>query len=155
MQTVKRKGILLFFMVEVGEIYEGKVTGLTDFGAFVALPDGETGMVHISEVANTFVKDIKEHLTQGQDVRVKVLEINEKGKISLSIKQTEQPEQKEPPKKSRPQPKGWQGLPEKQTENMSFEDMLASFKKTSEDRMSDLKRSTESKRGSRRGYGKN
>lgn len=141
-------------MVEVGDVFEGKVTGLTDFGAFVTLPGGETGMVHISEVSNTFVKNIREQLSEGQTVKVKVLEINEKGKISLSIKQVEQPETKERPKRSRPQSKGWQGLPEKHTENMSFEDMLASFKKTSEDRMSDLKRSTESKRGSHRGYGK-
>lgn len=141
-------------MVEVGEIFEGKVTGLTDFGAFVTLPDGETGMVHISEVSGTFVKDIREQLSEGQTVKVKVLESNEKGKISLSIKQAEQPEKTEKPKKSRPKSVGWQGLPEKQTDNMSFEDMLASFKKTSEDRMSDLKRSTENKRGSYRGYGK-
>lgn len=141
-------------MVEVGQILVGKVTGLTDFGAFVTLESGETGMVHISEVANTFVKNISEHLSEGDEVTVKVLEINEKGKISLSIKQAQEPKKVEKPKKSRPQPKGWQGLPEKSTENQSFEDMLASFKKTSEDRMSDLKRSTESKRGSRRGYGK-
>ena len=64
------------------------------------------------------------------------------------------PDKAERPKKPRPRPKGWQGLPEKDTSNMSFEDMLASFKKTSEDRMSDLKKSTESKRGSYRGYGK-
>ena len=145
-------------MVEVGQIFEGTVTGLTDFGAFVKLPDGETGMVHISEVANSFVKNIAEHLSEGQNVRVKVIEINEKGKIALSIKKAIEPEKNEiveRAKKSRPKPKAWQGLPEKQTENMSFEDMLASFKKTSEDRMSDLKKSTESKRGSRRGYGKN
>ncbi|MBE6835234.1 MAG: S1 RNA-binding domain-containing protein [Ruminococcaceae bacterium] len=141
-------------MVEVGQILVGKVTGLTDFGAFVTLESGETGMVHISEVANTFVKNISEHLSEGDEVTVKVLEINEKGKISLSIKQAQEPKKVEKPKKTRPQPKGWQGLPEKSTENQSFEDMLASFKKTSEDRMSDLKRSTESKRGSRRGYGK-
>ncbi len=141
-------------MVEVGEVFEGKITGITDFGAFVALPDGTTGLVHISEVSNTFVSNIREFLSEGQEVKVKVLEINEKGKVSLSIKQVEQPEKKEKPKKSRPKPVGWQGLPEKQTDNMSFEDMLASFKKTSEDRMSDLKRSTESKRGSYRGYGK-
>ena len=144
-------------MVEVGQILEGTVTGLTDFGAFVTLPDGETGMVHISEVANTFVKTIGEHLSEGQEVKVKVIEINEKGKIALSIKkagESDSDEKTEKPKRTRPQPKGWQGLPEKQTENMTFEDMLASFKKTSEDRMSDLKKSTESKRGSRRGYGR-
>ena len=141
-------------MVEVGQILDGKVTTLTDFGAFIELAGGETGMVHISEVADTFVKNIGEFLSVGQQVKVKVLEIGEKGKIGLSIKQAGAPEKAEKPKKPRPKPVGWQGLPEKNSENMSFEDMLASFKKTSEDRMSDLKKSTENKRGSYRGYGK-
>ena len=141
-------------MVEVGQILDGKVKTLTDFGAFIELVGGETGMVHISEVADTFVKNIGEYLSVGQQVKVKVLEIGEKGKISLSIKQAGAPEKAEKPKKPHPKPVGWQGLPEKNSENMSFEDMLASFKKTSEDRMSDLKKSTENKRGSYRGYGK-
>lgn len=72
--------------LEVGKIYEGKVTGITKFGAFVELEPGTTGMVHISEVANTFVNEIKDHLTEGQQVKVKVLNITEEGKISLSIK---------------------------------------------------------------------
>ena len=141
-------------MVEVGQVLEGKVTTLTDYGAFVALENGESGMVHISEVADIFVKNIGEFLTVGQQVKVKVIEVGEKGKISLSIKQASLPDKALKPKKSRPQPKGWQGLPKKDTDNMTFEDMLASFKKTSEDRMSDLKKSTENKRGSYRGYGK-
>lgn len=72
--------------LEVGKIYEGKVTGITKFGAFVELEPGTTGMVHISEVANTFVNEIKDHLTEGQQVKVKVLNITDEGKISLSIK---------------------------------------------------------------------
>ena len=72
--------------VAIGEIVEGKVTGITKFGAFVELPGGKTGMVHISEVAPTYVKEIKDHLTIGQEVRVKVLAVSEEGKISLSIK---------------------------------------------------------------------
>ncbi len=72
--------------VEVGNILEGKVTGITDFGAFVDLPDGKSGMVHISEVAPTYVNKIADHLTEGQTVKVKVLNIAENGKISLSIK---------------------------------------------------------------------
>ncbi len=72
--------------VEVGNILEGKVTGITDFGAFVDLPDGKSGMVHISEVAPTYVNKISDHLTEGQTVKVKVLSIGENGKISLSIK---------------------------------------------------------------------
>ena len=72
--------------LEVGKIYEGKVTGITKFGAFVELEPGTTGMVHISEVANTFVNEIKDHLTEGQQVKVKVLNVTDDGKISLSIK---------------------------------------------------------------------
>ena len=71
---------------EIGKIYEGKVTGITKFGAFVELEPNVSGMVHISEVANTFVSEIKDHLTEGQIVKVKVLVISEDGKISLSIK---------------------------------------------------------------------
>ena len=71
--------------LEVGKIYEGKVTGITKFGAFVELDKDTTGMVHISEVANTFVNDIKDHLQEGQTVKVKVLALND-GKIALSIK---------------------------------------------------------------------
>ena len=89
-------------MVEVGQILDGKVTTLTDFGAFIELADGETGMVHISEVADTFVKNIGEFLSVGQQVKVKVLEIGEKGKIGLSIKQAGAPEKAEKPKKPRP-----------------------------------------------------
>lgn len=144
-------------MVEVGQILDGKVTGLTDFGAFVTLPDGSTGMVHISEVASTYVKNIHEHLTDNQEVKVKVLDINEKGKISLSIKKATEPERQDRqdrPRRPRPQAKGWQGVPEKHNDgNMSFEDMLASFKKNSDEKISDLKKSNDSKRGSRRGYG--
>ena len=70
--------------LEVGKIYEGKVTGITKFGAFVELDKDTTGMVHISEVANTFVNEIKDHLTEGQTVKVKVLNLGDDGKISLS-----------------------------------------------------------------------
>mgnify|MGYP000343920634 CR=1 FL=1 len=72
--------------VEVGAIVEGKVTGLTNFGAFVSLPDGKTGMVHISEVAPTYVKEIRDYLTENQEVKVKVLSVGDDGRVSLSIK---------------------------------------------------------------------
>ena len=79
----------------VGTIYEGKVKSLTKFGAFVLLPDGATGMVHISEVAYTFVSDIRDYLTEGQEVTVKILSVSPEGKINLSIKQA-QPQQERP-----------------------------------------------------------
>ncbi len=149
--------------LEVGMIVEGKVTGITKFGAFVDLEGGKTGMVHISEVAPTYVNDIKDHLTEGQTVKVKILTIGEDGKISLSIKKA-LPQQ--PRKNNAPQSKGhdqvsarpqrnagyeWQS-PAKKAEPSSFEDMLSKFKQASDEKMSDLKR-MENKRGgySRRG----
>ncbi len=74
---------------EVGQIVEGKVTGIMNYGAFVDIGDNTSGMVHISEVAPVFVKEIKDHLTVGQTVKVKIMKIDENGKISLSIKQAE------------------------------------------------------------------
>ena len=73
--------------MEVGAVLDGKVTGLTNFGAFVSLPGGRSGLVHISEVADTFVRDVHDFLTEQQEVKVKVISISPEGKISLSIKQ--------------------------------------------------------------------
>ena len=140
-------------MLEVGAIFEGKVTGLTAFGAFVSLPDGKSGMVHISEVSNSFVKDIKDFLKEGQDVKVKVVGISEEGKISLSIKKAEDAPKKEnsrPPRrneKSGSRANVWQGQPKQSNESMSFEDMMARFKQVSDEKMTDLKRSTDAKHG--------
>lgn len=88
--------------LEVGKIYEGKVTGITKFGAFVELDKDTTGMVHISEVANTFVNEIKDHIQEGQTVKVKVLNLGDDGKISLSIKKA----LPAPPRKPRSDGKG-------------------------------------------------
>ncbi len=151
--------------LEVGEIYEGKVSGITKFGAFVTFEDGQTGMVHISEVAPTFVNEIKDFLTEGQVVKVKVLSISEEGKISLSIKKALPEEQRRPPRRqeggfrrdsgrsSRPQhrphpaPQPSPGRPgdfewqSRRNDSGSFEDMMSRFKQTSDEKMSDLKRS--------------
>ena len=85
----------------VGEIFEGKVTGITKFGAFVAMPDGRNGLVHISEIANTFVNDINDYVKEGQMVKVKVIEVDEKtGKISLDrLDKPEAPEGSFQPKR--------------------------------------------------------
>lgn len=137
--------------IEVGAILEGKVTGLTNFGAFVTLEGGNTGMVHISEVSNTYVKDIHEHLADGQDVKVKVLAVNPDGKISLSIKQAAPAPQapaadKRPPRRSSSRPNVWQGQPQNSSnEPQSFEDMMAKFKQVSDDKFSDLRRSSDSR----------
>ena len=78
----------------VGAILEGKIKSITNFGAFVALPENKTGMVHISEVANAYVSDIRQHLTEGQDVKVMVIG-TDNGKINLSIKRLEPKPQRE------------------------------------------------------------
>ncbi len=145
-------------MLEIGEIVEGKITGLTSFGAFVSLPDGKSGMVHISEVSSSFVKDIKDFLKEGQTVKVKVVSVNEDGKISLSIRKAEPPAENERPKAQRqsradrPQRANvWQGQPKTQPkEAMSFEDMMARFKQVSDEKMTDLKRSNEGRHSSNR-----
>lgn len=146
--------------LEVGEIYEGKVTGIKKFGAFVTFEGGQTGMVHISEVAPAFVNEITEFLTEGQQVKVKVLEIGEDGKISLSIKKAlPEEQQRKPggdkrrrdsraprtPREPRPAPVNpgrpgdfeWQS---RRNDSGSFEDMMSRFKQTSDEKMSDLKR---------------
>ena len=129
--------------VEVGSILEGKVTGVKKFGAFVSLPGGQTGMVHISEVSNEYIQELSDVLTEGQDVKVKVMNISEDGKIALSMKRTE----------PRPKPtradtgRVWQPRPSAPQGNMSFEDMMSQFKSRSEENMSDLRRVTEARRG--------
>ena len=75
--------------LEIGAVVEGKVTGITKFGAFVALPEGKSGLVHISEVANSYVNDVNDYLSVGQTVKVRVISINEAGKINLSVKQAQ------------------------------------------------------------------
>lgn len=136
--------------LEVGNIVEGKITGITAFGAFVQLEGGATGLVHISEVALTYVKDIKDHLKENETVKVKVLTIDKNGKVSLSIKKALESEagNKRPTS----------GFKSKPTESnfkrnntppapLTFEDKLNRFKLDSDERMLDLKRNVESKRG--------
>lgn len=139
--------------LEVGSILEGKVTGITKFGAFVELCEGKTGMVHISEVASSYVKEIRDHLTENQTVKVKILAIGQDGKISLSIKKAE-PMPERPAGNDRPRsaPRqnsgGWNPKPQRSSgEPQNFEDMLSKFKQSSDDRMSDLKRNLDTKRG--------
>ncbi|HHX78084.1 MAG TPA: S1 RNA-binding domain-containing protein [Firmicutes bacterium] len=120
--------------IEVGSIIEGVVTGITHFGAFIELPNGQTGLVHISEVANTYVKDINEFLKKQDKVKVKVLSVDNSGKIGLSIKQAE---------------KGYRKSGGVKANAATFEDKLARFLKESDERLQDLKRNTDSKRGGR------
>ena len=92
----------------VGSILEGKVTGITKFGAFVSLPEGKSGLVHISEIAYTYVNDVKDHLQEGQEVKVKVIGIDDSGRINLPIKKAQAPPPR--PEGSRPpRPVGFTG----------------------------------------------
>jgi S1 RNA binding domain protein len=143
--------------IEVGNKVKGKIAAITNFGAFIELPEGKTGLVHISEVAHNYVKDIREHLTIGQEVEVKVLGERD-GKISLSIKKTiEQPERESTSSKpSYRQGKGdFRPKGNRPKSNFvpkeNFEDKLTKFLKSSEENLSSLKRSTETKRGGRGG----
>lgn len=137
-----------FMQVEVGSIIEGKVTGITKFGAFVDLGEGKTGMVHISEVAATYVKEIRDFIQEGQTVKVKVLTVSDDGKISLSIKKAAAPV----PRAPRPQvvspgrPGEFEWRPQRNNA-VNFEDMMSHFKQTSDEKMSDLKRSLDNKHG--------
>lgn len=171
--------------LEIGKVYNGKVKGITQYGAFVDIEGGGTGMVHISEIANTYVNDIREHLAEEQEVKVKVIGINEAGKVSLSIKKASengdaQPRQrrfdkgqrfekgdkggekfdkgersfdkgdKNSERPQRSKPVIWEPKKQIPPSEMTFEDMMSRFKQTSEERMCDLKRSTDRKNGTRR-----
>jgi S1 RNA binding domain protein len=145
--------------IEVGSKVQGKVTGITNFGAFVELPGGTTGLVHISEVADSYVKDVNDHLKVGDQVEVKV--ISEKdGKTALSIKKAiDKPEGQTSSYSQRPQRQGRDNRQSKDFRSKggsfkpkeNFEDKVAKFLKASEENLSSLKRSTETKRGGRGG----
>ena len=133
--------------LEAGAVLEGRVTGITAFGAFVALPDGKSGLVHISEVANTYVNDIHEHLSVGQTVKVRVLSISPEGKISLSVKRAAEtpspaaaprPAQARRPADNAPPAavSGAQVYVPTKSGDQNFEDKLKHFMQVSDSKMS-------------------
>lgn len=153
--------------IEAGSILQGKVTGIAAFGAFVELEGGKTGLVHISEISNEYVEDISKHLTVGQEVKVKVMSVDDNGKIGLSIKRTlgDAPKRKKRDDRrnrdrERPRDTGLGNRPPEvfefahAREDMSFEDKLLKFKQDSDEKIQDLKRNTEGKRsgGYKRAY---
>ena len=156
--------------IEVGSIVEGVVTGITNFGAFVELPEKKVGLVHISEVADEYVRDVHDFLEENQKIKVKVLSIDEKGKIGLSIKALEDKKAQHhdhagnagnhPGFHASPRPQGGRGPRDFRRSgggrfsgnprmNASFEDKLSRFLKDSDERQTDLRRKTDSKRGGR------
>ncbi len=146
----------------VGAVLEGKVRSITNFGAFITLPENRTGMVHISEVANAYVSDIRQHLTEGQDVKVMVTGM-ENGKINLSIKRLEPKPQRESnnrgnsrgtsfrressPGQSRPAPVA---PPAPKTADQAFEEKLKAFMNESDSKISSIKQYSDHRTKSRR-----
>lgn len=153
----------------IGSIYEGKVTGITKFGAFVSLPEGKSGMVHISEIANSYVSNISDFLQEGQQVTVKIINIDSEGRINLSIKKA-LPQTETQPSAPRgqggfvprpmmadrrpPRPRnagGPRGAKQPiDPASLTFEDRLKMFMQDSESRLSDIKHNTDRKSGARR-----
>lgn len=144
----------------VGSILEGKVTGITKFGAFVALPEGRSGLVHISEIAYSYVNEVSDHLQEGQQVKVKVIGIDQNNRINLSIKKVTEP----PPRPAggpgrprsgggAPRQGGYVPRPAAPKEPTDFEDRLKQFMQSSDSKLSEL-RYIEKKGGNRRGGGR-
>lgn len=153
----------------VGAILEGKVTGITKFGAFVALPGGKSGLVHISNISNSYVNDINDFLSVGQEVKVKVMNIDQSNRINLSIKHAQPPEQA-PPRTSGGRPAGPRernghrnggnthrprggssgGARSAPREPQTFEDKLKQYMAESESKLSSLSRYNDRGRSRRR-----
>jgi len=129
--------------VEVGQIFKGNVSGITKFGAFVKLENGKSGMVHISEISNTYINEIKDHLSEGQEVKVKVISIDEKGRISLSIKKAMESPVATTSRNHSSQPSTY-NAPQRKV--ASFEDMLLKFKQDTDEKFSDVKGQKESRK---------
>ena len=152
--------------LSVGAIMDGKVTGITKFGAFVALPEGKSGLVHISEIAYSYVNEVSDHLHEGQEVKVKIIGIDQANRINLSIKQVEPPPQRAPRQGGGQRPGGGSSRPPRQgsgsrpmgfvhqapKEPTDFEDRLKQFMQSSDSKLSEL-RYIEKKGGNRRGGG--
>ncbi len=150
----------------IGAILEGKVKSITNFGAFIALPENKTGLVHISEVANAYVSDIRQHLTEGQDVKVTVIGL-ENGKVNLSIKRLQPKPQREngpqrefaprrenrPGFESRPAPKAAAPVapPAPKTADQLFEEKLKAFMQESDAKIASSRQYADRSRGRRRG----
>lgn len=141
---------------DVGSVLEGRVSGITKFGAFVSLPEGRSGLVHISEISYSYVNEVKDHLQEGQTVKVKVIGIDENGRINLSIKKAQDP----PPRpeggaprqgrSDRPRSVGFTGV-RKAAEPVTFEDKLKQFMASSDSKLSE--HHMNERKGSRRGGG--
>ena len=137
-------------MVSVGNILDGKVVGIMPFGAFVSFGENQSGLVHISEISDEYVKDINDHLKKGDSVKVKVIKIDDNGKISLSIKKAvQQPKQRQKRETSRSETNVRPADVElflNRESDLSFEDKLSRFKQDSDEKIQTLKKNADSKR---------
>ncbi len=141
--------------IEIGSTVKGAVLKVADYGAIVRLPEGCTGLVHISEIANTFVRDVREYIREGDEITVKVLRIGPKGRFELSLKQCDNNHSNSDSKPvtasvgaNRNGKRNYENHDTASShEPASFEDRISRFLKDSEERMRDLKRHIESKRG--------
>ncbi len=150
-ENTNREDTRVYMEFGVGSVLEGKVSGITKFGAFVSLPEGRSGLVHISEISYTYVNDVKDHLQEGQVVKVKVIGIDESGRINLSIKKAQDP----PPRsagggRSSSRPVGFTGQ-KRPPEPVTFEDKLKQFMASSDRKLSE--HPMNERKGSRRGGG--
>ena len=130
--------------IEVGAIVAGKITGITKFGAFVTIAPGKSGLIHISEIASTYVNDVRDHLTEGQEVMVKITGIDQSGRMNMSIKAATAVKVDEV--RNRPQPK-----PQTEASEPTFEDKLKRFMQDSDSKMSSIKQYSDKKGARRRG----
>lgn len=121
---------------EVGSVLDGKVTGISKFGAFVQLEGGKSGLVHISEISNSYVSDINQFLSDGQDVKVKIIGIDDKGRINLSIKKAIEQEH---PSTDIEEKKEVSDNRRTSNKSLSFEEMISKFKQESDDKLSDIR----------------
>jgi S1 RNA binding domain protein len=138
--------------IEIGSTHVGKVTGITDFGAFIELATGETGLVHISEIADSYVKDINDHLKLDETVTVRVINIEKNGKIGLSLKTQKEGTENTTRSERKPQrhsgPRSSSKQPPREVAQV-FDDKINQFLRDSEERLSNLRKNTDSKRGGR------
>ncbi len=136
----------------VGAVLEGKVKTITNFGAFISLPEGKTGLVHISEVSNSYISDIRQHLTEGQDVKVMVIS-TDGGKVNLSMKRLEARPQRENAPRSAPRPAQRREStppPAPKTADQLFEERLKQFMSESDSKISSIRQYSEHRTKSRR-----
>ena len=145
--------------MDIGSTVEGTIVKLAEYGAIVRLQGGKTGLIHISEIADTFVRDVKEYFKEQDRVRVKILSVNNKGRYELSTKNIEQPEQEAPREKKKPSERPPEVInlgPDSGKEehhghmHAGFEDRLQHYMKDSQERLLDIKRNIEGRRGFKR-----